>query len=78
MKRSMTKFSFLLFGLLFLLAACGSDTESTNDTASTGSSSEPATEEAKTFKIGTTQIVEHPSLDAATEGFKAAIADSWY
>lgn len=29
----------------------------------------------KTFKIGVTQIVEHPSLDAAYEGFKKALED---
>lgn len=76
MKRSMAKFAFLLFGLLFLLAACNNDADSTNDTAEGTGSSSSATEETKTFKIGTTQIAEHASLDSATEGFKAAIADA--
>lgn len=31
---------------------------------------------ADTYKIGVTQIVEHPSLDAAFEGFKKAIDDA--
>lgn len=31
---------------------------------------------AKTYKIGITQIVTHPSLDAARDGFKKAIADA--
>jgi len=72
----MKKLSILLFGLILLLAACGGGN-------SNGSSNEPAEnangssgEETKSYKIGTTQIVEHPSLDAATQGFKDAIKDS--
>ena len=77
MKRKLTALSFLLFGLLLVLAACGDESDTaTNDTANSDSTDTPATEEAKTYTIGTTQIVEHPSLDAATEGFKAAIADA--
>nr|WP_106783399.1 ABC transporter substrate-binding protein [Lysinibacillus timonensis] len=79
----MKKLSFLLFGLLLMLAACGSGTSSepTNEPAenTNGSTTEEASEpttEAKTFKVGITQIVEHPSLDAATEGFIAAIEES--
>ena len=33
-------------------------------------------EPAKTYKIGVTQIVEHPSLNAAYDGFKKALADA--
>jgi len=72
MKNSTRKLAFLLFGLVLLLAACGSSesTESTDDTSA-------GTEEgAKSFKVGITQIVEHPSLDAATEGFKAALSEA--
>lgn len=55
-----------------LLAACGSKTStppSSGGQANKGNSNE------KTYKIGVTQIVEHPSLDAAFEGFKKAIED---
>lgn len=45
------------------MAACGS-----NGGSSSG--------DGKTYKIGATQILEHPSLDAATEGFKAALKDA--
>ena len=31
---------------------------------------------AESYDIGITQIVEHPSLDAAREGFKQALADA--
>lgn len=78
MTRKFTKLSFLLFGLLLLLAACGTDDSetSTNDTANNSAGETAKTDETKTFKIGTTQIVEHPSLDAAKEGFKKAIEDA--
>ncbi|MFJ8234801.1 ABC transporter substrate-binding protein [Ureibacillus sp. NPDC094379] len=80
MKNNMKKLSlsFLLFGLVLLLAACGgsgneTSTETETESNSTGGG---ATEEAKSFKVGITQIVEHPSLDAATDGFKAALEES--
>ncbi len=31
--------------------------------------------EAKVYKVGICQLVQHPALDAATEGFKAALVD---
>ncbi|MEK4698402.1 ABC transporter substrate-binding protein [Solibacillus sp. FSL R7-0668] len=71
MKRNLLKLSFVLFGLLFVLAACGGEEK---ETSSTGGAGE--TGASKTFKIGTTQIVEHPSLDAASKGFKKAIEDA--
>ena len=78
MKRNLLKLSFVLFGLLFVLAACGGEDNDTssNGTANSGAGETAQTEEGKTFKIGTTQIVEHPSLDAAKEGFKKAIEDA--
>jgi putative tryptophan/tyrosine transport system substrate-binding protein len=48
-----------------LLSGCGSD-EAGGTTAADGK---------KTYQIGVTQIVEHPSLDAALEGFKKALED---
>ena len=54
---------------LVVAAGCGSSSSTTN-TASSGS---PDT--SKVYKIGVTQIVTHPALDAAVEGFKQALAD---
>ncbi|WP_249869432.1 ABC transporter substrate-binding protein [Oceanobacillus saliphilus] len=51
---------------LISLAACGND----NDAEGSSSESED------TYKVGATQIVEHPSLDAAYQGFKDALADA--
>ncbi len=64
MKKSL---AVLISGAMLLLAACG------------GSSNEASGDEKeKTVKIGITQIVEHPSLDAAREGFIAALKDAGY
>ncbi len=43
-----------------------------------GCGSEGASSGEKTYKIGASQIVEHPALDAAFEGFKAALADNGF
>ena len=76
MKHKLMKLSFLLFGLLFLLAACGEEDDASTSSTTTDGGEAAQTEETKKFKIGTTQIVEHPSLDAAKEGFKQAIKDA--
>jgi putative tryptophan/tyrosine transport system substrate-binding protein len=57
----------LLSGAMLLLAACGG-----------GSDQASGEKNEKTVKIGITQIVEHPSLDAAREGFIAALKDAGY
>ena len=49
-----------------VLAGCGSDN---SDSVNSGSSAE------QTYNIGICQLVEHPALDAATEGFQAALTD---
>ncbi|MFD1852003.1 ABC transporter substrate-binding protein [Oceanobacillus bengalensis] len=59
---------FVMVGLVFLLVACGSEGEE----ASSGDDSSSE----KVYKIGATQIVEHPSLDRAFEGFQAAFSDA--
>jgi putative ABC transport system substrate-binding protein len=51
---------------MMLLAGCGSK-ESAGDAEKGGADKE--------FKVGITQFAPHPSLDAATEGFKKALKD---
>ena len=56
----------IVLALVFIcgaFAACGNKTETKTDT------------DAKTYKIGIIQLMEHVALDAATEGFKQAIID---
>ncbi|MFJ8101255.1 ABC transporter substrate-binding protein [Lysinibacillus sp. NPDC096212] len=77
MRSNLKKFSFLLFGLVLMLAACGSGGSSSSDSKEKEkNNASESNADDKTYKIGITQIVEHPSLNAATEGFKKAIEES--
>src|SRR5690625_7359416 len=71
---------------VIVLAACGggnndnnanenNNAEENNDAANNNEESEEADSD-ETFVIGASQFVVHPSLDAAYEGFKEAIADA--
>jgi putative tryptophan/tyrosine transport system substrate-binding protein len=64
MKKRVKGLAVALAGMM-LLAGCGSK-ESTGGTEKEGE---------KVFKIGITQFAAHPSLDAATEGFKKALEE---
>ena len=85
MKRWMLALIFVLFTSL-LLAACGGSESTDSDGAESADSdvaesteeetAEETEEESKTYRIGASQFVEHPSLDRAYEGFQAAIADA--
>lgn len=59
----------LAAALSLALAGCASGTSSTQDTAA-------PTAGAEAYTIGITQIVAHPSLDAAREGFKQALEEA--
>lgn len=52
-------------------AGCGSDTGATSDAS-------PSADTSKAYKIGITQIVTHPALDAAVAGFKEALAEKGF
>ncbi|WP_077324493.1 ABC transporter substrate-binding protein [Virgibacillus siamensis] len=65
-------FMAVMFVGIMMLAACGSNESSGAENA--GGSSDNSGE--KTYTIGATQILEHPSLDAAYKGFKKAIDDA--
>ena len=56
--------------MVLALGACGGETAS-NDATQTGS----ASADGKVYNIGICQQLEHPALDAATEGFQAALKD---
>ncbi|MBM7577828.1 ABC transporter substrate-binding protein [Jeotgalibacillus terrae] len=53
---------------VLILSACGEETSETSAADGEGGSD--------SYTIGVTQIVEHPSLDAATEGFKRAFEEA--
>jgi putative tryptophan/tyrosine transport system substrate-binding protein len=68
MKNNWKKVMVALFSVVLVLSACG-EGEKTGEGEQAGS-------ESKKYKIGVTQIVEHPSLNAAFDGFKKALEDA--
>ena len=66
--------------MIFALAACGSSepaaTEAPAEEAAEAPAEEAPAEEVQSFNIGICQLVQHPALDQATEGFKQALVDA--
>ncbi|WP_046128576.1 ABC transporter substrate-binding protein [Bacillus thermotolerans] len=56
-----------------LLAGCGGETGGESGSGEQGAS---GNNQGETYQIGVTQLVEHPSLDNAYDGFKKAIEDA--
>ena len=56
------------------LAACGSSSSSSGSASSAGSAASGSVG-GESYTVGICQLVQHPALDAATEGFKAALTD---
>ena len=59
----MKKTASLLLALILCLGSCIALSSCSNSSSD------------EKYKIGIVQLVEHPALDAATEGFKKAIID---
>ncbi|GEN80200.1 ABC transporter substrate-binding protein [Actinotalea fermentans] len=77
--RSATRTTLLaaLLAPALLLAGCsGSDDDTTDD--ATPAAEDGGDAAGESVSIGISQIVSHPSLDAARDGFKAALADAGY
>lgn len=61
-----------------MLAGCGSEDASsaqTEDSAAETEENTADTADGKVYKIGICQLLEHAALDAATEGFEAALVE---
>lgn len=67
MQNNWRKLLMVAIGATLILAACG------NGDKEVETGKEPSD---KKYKIGVTQIVEHPSLNAAFDGFKKALEDA--
>ncbi|MEK4715518.1 MULTISPECIES: ABC transporter substrate-binding protein [Sporosarcina] len=65
MKSGSKKMLVFILSAVLLLAACGNSGEVKDKKTS-----------SKKYKIGVSQIVEHPSLNAAYDGFKKALEDA--
>lgn len=72
MKKTKKYVLLLITAIVVLaLAACGSKNDSSSNKEDSNAGAD-----SKTYKVGITQIVEHPSLNEATKGFKAALKDA--
>ena len=75
-------FALMMAGVLAVsaLTACSSQTGETEpasaDSGSSDSGQTSASSDDVTYKIGVLQLIEHAALDAANEGFVAALDDS--
>lgn len=67
-----------LTGMFVILTACGqgSEGESSEGSSNTDGGMEEVTKDNADYIIGVTQIVEHPSLNRALDGFQQAIKDA--
>lgn len=76
MKRNpVTVVAGLVAALSLALTGCAS-TPAADPASTPGGATSQAPADAKTYKVGISQYVAHPSLDAAAEGFKKALADA--
>jgi len=64
----------LLIALMIVLTACG-EGETSNGTSNSNSNTGGNSGEEQTYKVGISQFVEHPSLNAVKDGIIAALAD---
>lgn len=86
--KKLHKFAAFMLIAMLVLSACGQSKQAApeetakpaagQDQAAPSPTPEPKKEEKKVIKLGITQIVEHPSLDAAQKGFLAALKDNGF
>ena len=71
MKKSWKLGMGMMLASFIAISGCGTTDSSSDGDSSSGASSEGD----KTYTVGVNQFVEHPSLDSALEGFKAALKE---
>ncbi len=76
MKLNWIKNAIALLSVLFILTACGAGGDQNSGSASNEDNEAGASKEQGKYKVGVTQLVEHPSLNAAFEGFQQALEDA--
>ena len=71
--------TLLALSLAMSLVACGTDAAKEKESATTTTekteTTDKAADDSKTYNVGVIQLVQHPALDAATEGFSAALKE---
>ena len=61
--------------MIFALAACGGSQAPAAEAPAAEAPAEAPAAEAQVFNVGICQLVQHPALDAATQGFKDALTE---
>nr|WP_050900584.1 ABC transporter substrate-binding protein [Paenibacillus elgii] len=74
--KTSAKLLSLLIAVPLLVAGCGTKAPAPANSSGGGDASKPT--DKKVVKIGISQIVEHPSLNATREGFLAALKDNGF
>lgn len=71
--------TLLALSLAMSLVACGTDAAKEKESATAATekteTADKAADDSKTYNVGVIQLVQHPALDAATEGFSAALKE---
>ncbi len=70
----MKKLLTILLAITCLLSLCACSSSTSDDSSSTDGGSNQTSD--KSFKIGVVQLLQHPALDLATEGFLDALSDN--
>lgn len=70
----MKKLLTILLAITCLLSLCACSSSTSDNSSSTDEGSNQTSE--KSFKIGVVQLLQHPALDLATEGFLDALSDN--
>ena len=67
----------LTLAMILLLAACSGSAPAATaaPAAAPADAASSAADDAPGFTVGICQLVQHPALDAATEGFKEALVE---
>lgn len=73
----MKKILSLILAMVMLLSftACGDNADANNDNKGNNNVNNAENASDKVYKVGICQLVQHPALDAATQGFKDALTE---
>ncbi|MBP1578424.1 MAG: ABC transporter substrate-binding protein, partial [Oscillospiraceae bacterium] len=67
----------LAVAMMLSITACGGSSAPASSAAAAAAPAAPAAPaaDAKSYNVGICQLVQHPALDAATQGFKDALTE---
>ena len=77
MKLRKTMAGVLACAMLATLASCGSGGTSSAASTASGASGASGSAEGASYRVGVCQLMQHPALDAATQGFQDALTEAF-